>query len=165
MMNFETIGTTCIDDASTPWIPFEPYNEAVHIKYFKLDPVRGEVIALFKALAGAELPRHRHSGTKLVYTVHGNWKYKEYDWIAHTGSIVFETACSTHTPQMLPGEGVITLSITQGDLVFLDPRDNVLGVENWRTSMQRYLSHCFAADIMPRDLTSFAARAESWDLV
>ena len=62
-MFHERIHTTLIDDESMPWIPFAPYNEEVLVKYLKLDPVRGESIALIKAPAGATLPRHQHGGS------------------------------------------------------------------------------------------------------
>ena len=93
-MFYEQIHTSVIDDESIPWVPFEPYNNDVLLKYFKADPIRGETITLLKAPAGAQLPKHHHSGTAIVYTIKGSWKYLEHDWIAGPGSIVFETAAS-----------------------------------------------------------------------
>ena len=109
----------CLNDGDTPWVPFAPYSDQVHIKYFKIDPVQGEVVVLLKAPAGAELPRHHHTGTVIVYTVQGAWKYKEHDWIARAGSVVYETASSRHTPEALRGdEDVIAFNIVKGELVF-----------------------------------------------
>src|SRR5450432_1951622 len=120
MFSYETIGTGCIDEASTPWIPFTPYSDVVQVKYFKIDPVRGEFIALLKVPAGMSLPKHHHSGTVIVYTVSGSWKYMEHDWIARKGSIVYETAGTAHTPTAMPDDDdVITVNITQGELAFL----------------------------------------------
>jgi len=61
-----------------PWIPLA-IEIAVEVKFFKADPIRGEVIALLKAPADAKFPRHHHSGTVVVYTLKGKWKYKEHD--------------------------------------------------------------------------------------
>jgi 2,4'-dihydroxyacetophenone dioxygenase len=158
MMTFENIDTSCIDDESLPWLPFAPYSDTVQIKYFKIDPVRGEIISVLKAPPGMRLPKHHHTGTVIVYTVQGRWKYLEHDWVAGPRSVVFETASSRHTP-VAPADGtedVITFNITQGELVFLDDNDQIMAVENWRTSMQRYLDHCQAHGIVARDLTSFA---------
>jgi 2,4'-dihydroxyacetophenone dioxygenase len=156
-MLFEQIETACINDADVPWVPFTPYSEKVLVKYFKLDPVRGEVIALLKAPASGQMPIHRHTGTVIVYTVQGRWKYREHEWIAERGSVVYETAGSTHTPQALPGdEDIVTLNIIQGDLLFMNERAQVIAIESWKTGWDRYAAHCEANGLAPRDLTAFA---------
>jgi 2,4'-dihydroxyacetophenone dioxygenase len=156
-MYFETIDTGCINDADLPWIPFTPYDDRIFLKYFKIDPVHGEIVVMLKAPAGVEMARHHHTGTVIVYTVQGKWKYKEHDWVAAPGSVVYETASSRHTPQALPGDDdVIVFNVIKGELVYLDADDNVLAVENWKTSMDRYLAHCAAHGLTARDLSSFA---------
>jgi len=158
-MNFDSIHPDCITDESLPWLPFAPYSDAVKIKYFKLDPVRGEIISVLKVPPGVQLPKHHHSGSVIVYTAQGRWKYLEHDWTATPGSVVYETASSQHTPVALENgtEDVITFNITYGELVFLDTNDQVLAVENWKTSMQRYLDYCHRHGIAARDLTRFNA--------
>jgi quercetin dioxygenase-like cupin family protein len=156
-MHYQNVHTSVIDDASLPWIPFTPYADDVMLKYFKLDPVRGEMIVLMKAPAGMRLPKHHHSGTVIVYTIEGQWKYKEHEWIAGPGSVVFETAASSHTPQAVSTAGhILALNIVVGDLIFLGENDQVLAIENWRTAMQRYLAYCDKVGITPRDLTAFS---------
>ena len=158
-MLYEQVNTAVIDGECLPWVPFTPYADNVLLKYFKLDPIRGEVIALLKAPIDMQLPKHHHSGTVVVYTIEGKWKYKEHEWVAGPGSVVFETAASTHTPEVLSTEGagayVLMLVIVTGDLVFVDQSDKVLAIENWKTAMQRYLGHCEKHGIEPRDLTAF----------
>jgi len=155
-MLFESINTGCLDGNDTPWMPFAPYRNDVMIKYFKIDPVRGETITLLKVPAGMELPRHHHTGTVIVYTVQGSWKYKEHDWIAHAGSVVYETASTRHTPVALAdGPDIITFNIVAGELLYLDDKDNIIAVENWKTSMERYLNHCKANGIATKDLSAF----------
>jgi 2,4'-dihydroxyacetophenone dioxygenase len=157
MMMFETIDTACLNGDETPWMPFAPYSNDVFIKYFKIDPVRGETITLLKAPAGATMPKHHHTGTVVVYTVQGEWKYKEHDWVARAGGVVYETASSAHTPQVVSTEGeIITFNIVVGELLYLDEQDNIIAVENWKTSMKRYLDYCSANGIVPRDLSTFA---------
>jgi quercetin dioxygenase-like cupin family protein len=155
-MFHERVQTAVIDDEALPWIPFAPHSNDVFLKYFKLDPVRGEMIVLMKVPAGLELPRHHHSGTVIVYTIEGRWKYKEHDWIAGPGSVVYETAASSHTPEAVSKDGqVLVFTIVVGDLILLDKEGQVLAIENWKTGLQRYLGFCGHAGITPRDLTAF----------
>lgn len=157
-MGFEHVGTALIDDEALPWVPFEPYTPDVYIKLLKADPVRGETITLLRAPVSMQLPRHHHSGTVIVYTIAGAWRYKEHDWIARPGSLVFETAASAHTAVAVEGHGdeVITLNITVGDLLYTGDGGQVVAIENWRTMVDRYLAYCAAQDIEPQDVTSFA---------
>ncbi len=152
----ETVGTALIDVDALPWVPFLPYSDEIFIKLIKADPVRGEWTTLLKVPPRFELPMHRHAGTVQVYTVAGQWAYKEHDWIAKPGSFVFETAASEHTPMSFDDE-VITLNIVQGDWLVLGEADEVLAIESWRTAMDRYVAHCRSIGIVPLDLTSFSA--------
>ena len=102
-MLYEQVDTAVIDGESLPWVPLTPYAEKILLKYFKLDPIRGEWIVLMKAPLGVQLPKHHHTGTVMVYTIEGKWKYKEHDWVAGPGSIVYETAASTHTFEVVAG--------------------------------------------------------------
>jgi 2,4'-dihydroxyacetophenone dioxygenase len=155
-MFHEHVRTCLVDDEALPWVPFVPYSNEVLLKYFRLDPIRGEVIVLVKVPAGGELPRHHHSGTVIVYTIEGRWKYKEHDWIACPGSVVFETAASVHTPEAVSREGhVVALNIVVGDLVFFGDDGQVLAIENWKSGLERYLAYCHRRGIVPKDLTSF----------
>ena len=154
-MNYENIDTGCIDVESLPWVPFTPYSPDVLLKYIKLDPVRGEMIVLLKAPGDMQMPRHHHSGTVIVYTITGKWKYVEHDWIAGPGSVVFETASTEHTPQAMNEGEVLALNIIVGELVYLDENNKVIAIENWKTAMQRYLAYCKDNGIEPQDITSF----------
>jgi hypothetical protein len=157
-MLYEHVDTAVIDGDSLPWVPFTPYAENVLLKYFKLDPIKGEWIVLMKAPIDMQLPRHHHTGTVLVYTLEGKWKYKEHDWVATPGSLVYETAASTHTPEVVSTEGgeyVVMLVQVNGDLVFMDENDNIVALENWKTGLQRYLAYCKEHGIEAKDLTAF----------
>jgi 2,4'-dihydroxyacetophenone dioxygenase len=155
-MFFEHVEARCISDESMPWMPLG-LAPGVEVKFFKADPIRGEVIALLKAPADAKLPRHHHSGTVVVYTLKGKWKYKEHDWIAGPGSIVYETAASTHAPEAVPegGPEVVVLNIVTGDLVYLNDDDSVMATANWRSAAKQYFGYCKKNGIEPRDITAF----------
>jgi quercetin dioxygenase-like cupin family protein len=154
---FENINTGCLNDEDSPWMPYAPYSDQVMVKYFKIDPVHGEVCVMMKAPPGIEMARHHHTGTVIVYTVQGAWKYKEHDWVARAGSLVYETASTAHTPESLPGtDDTIAFNVVKGELVYTDDKGNVLAVENWKTAMKRYLDYCSANGVTPKDLSSFA---------
>jgi 2,4'-dihydroxyacetophenone dioxygenase len=143
-----------IDAESVPWIPFEPHSSEVLVKYFRLDPLRGEIVMLLKAPVGATLPRMHQSGRIMIYTLEGRWKHHEEDWIAGPGSVVMEPAASSHTVAVIAGDApLLVLVIVVGDVLFLGPRGEVRAIENWKTAQERYLAYCTRYSITPRDLT------------
>ncbi len=157
-MNFERVDTGFMDDDAYPWMPFAPYSDLVMIKYFRADPIRGEIIALFRLPPGVSLPMHHNTGTTIVYTVQGKWRHLETDWIAGPRSVVFEPASSRHTPlAMAEQEGdVIVLNVIVGETHYLDDRGNTFAIENWKTAVNRYIAFCKAQGLTPKDITSFA---------
>jgi hypothetical protein len=68
-MLYENVDTAVIDGESLPWVPLTPHTDQVLLKYFKLDPIRGEWVVLMKVPLGVQLPKHHHSGTVMVYTM------------------------------------------------------------------------------------------------
>jgi len=158
-MLYEHVTTAVIDGESLPWVPFTPYADNVLLKYLKLDPIRGEWIVLMKAPIDTQLPRHHHTGTVMVYTLEGKWKYKEHDWVAGPGSLVYETAASTHTPEVVStggGSGYVVLLVqVNGDLAFVDEKDSIVALENWKTGLERYLAYCKQHGLKAKDLTAF----------
>jgi 2,4'-dihydroxyacetophenone dioxygenase len=156
MTPFPPLDTRCLDDAATPWIPLLDDRPGIDVKYFRIDPIRGEVLASLRMQPGMNLPAHHHTGTVIVYTLEGRWKYKEHDWTAGPGSVVFETAATRHTPQTLPDSGVVhTFNVVQGELLFLDADNRLLASENWRTAAHRYRRHCKRHGLVPLDLSGF----------
>ena len=154
-MYYEKIDTALIDAEALPWHPFLPYADDVMVKLLKVNPVSGEWVTLLKAPAHLRLPRHHHSGTVMVYTLSGQWRYLEHDWVATAGSFVYETAGTRHTPVGVGSDEVITLNIVQGDWNLVTEDDQVLAIENWKSVMKRYLDHCEAHGIAPVDVSSF----------
>ena len=155
-MFHETIDTALIDVEALPWMPFSPYSEEIFIKVIKVDAIRGEWTTLLKTPPYTELPMHHHSGTVMVWTVTGSWRYKEHDWVAKAGSFVFETAASRHTPITVGDEEVITLNIVQGDWNVMTPEGAVLAIENWKSMVDRYVNYCKSQGIEAVDVTSFS---------
>ncbi len=158
-MLYEQVDTGVINDEDLPWTPFTPFSDEVMIKLIKADPVRGETVTFLKAPVNMTLPKHHHGGTVIVYTIKGAWRYKEHDWVATPGSVVYETAGTSHTPTGVEGYGdeILTFNITLGDLLYFGEDGGIAAIENWRSAVERYLVYCQQHGIEAKDVTSFTA--------
>jgi 2,4'-dihydroxyacetophenone dioxygenase len=156
------VGAHCIMEDSRPWIPLRPYAELVLTRLYAVDPLRGEMVCAFRAPPGLELPRHRTTGSAIIHTMQGRWKYREHDWICGPGSVVVETAAATLTPQSLADgtDDVILFVVATGEMLILDGSGQIIGSENWRTATDRYLDFCQANDqSVPSDAASCCTSA------
>ncbi len=154
---YEDVETKNVKGADLPWVPFTPYRDDVFLKYYRIDPVRGEILVSMKFPPGIQLPTHYHTGIVIGHTVRGAWRYIEHDWVSEAGDTVYETAASSHTPMAVDDEETETFFLIVGELEFVDAEGNLLARENWKTSLQRYHDYCEANGIEPQDLTGFVA--------
>ena len=141
-MQYENIDTAVIDTESLPWIPFLPYADNVFLKLLKVDAVRGEWITLLKVPEDMQLPKHHHSGTVMVYTLSGKWRYLEHDWIAEEGSFVYEPPGEIHTltvPADCPE--MITFFNISGAMIYLDEHGAQNGYEDVWTKIDMCRAH------------------------
>src|SRR5258708_5512682 len=72
-----------------PWIPYAA-GAWVHLCRFNV--TTGGFTVGLKGLPGAKLGVHYHTGTGHGFTLRGNWRYLEHDWIAKPGTFIFEPA-------------------------------------------------------------------------
>lgn len=134
-----------------PWLPLSSRVEDVFVKYLRLDPQRGESIALLRAGTGAQLPRQRSTGTVIVHTLAGRWKVVEEDWIAGPGSVVVLPPTVVHTAAALDGgDGVLVFVVAAGERIVLGDDDRPLAVENCSTELRRYRIWCRRARVIPQ---------------
>ena len=141
--------------ADTPWIPFTPLSDKVFLKYWKVDPVRGEIVVSMRFEDGLVLPTHYHTGMVIGHTIKGAWRYQENNWVSRAGDTVYEVAGSSHTPESLDDTEVFFVLV--GELLFLDEDKKILWAENHKTSIERYTNYCAANGIEARDLSSWDA--------
>jgi quercetin dioxygenase-like cupin family protein len=149
------IVTANVKADSVPWVPFVPYSDEVELKYFKIDPIHGEIVVSMKFPPGIELPTHYHTGTVIGHTMKGAWRYLEHDWVSEAGDTVYETAASSHTPASVGTEDAEVFFVIIGELLFLDGDGNIIARENWKTSIERYENYCREHGLEAQDLTSF----------
>ena len=141
--------------ADQPAVPFTPYSQDVTIKLLRVDPVSGQLCVILSAPGGTQLGTHRHYGSVVVYTMKGAWRYLEHDWVARAGDFVYETAGSSHTFVVEPGETTEAFIIVEGALEFIDEQGNTIAIEDWRTMYPRYLDYCEQEGLQSADLTRF----------
>ena len=149
------IVTANVKGDSLPWVPFTPYSDEVFLKYFKIDPIHGEILVSMRFPPGLQLPKHYHTGIVIGHTMKGAWRYLEHDWVSEAGDTVYETAASSHTPASVGEEDAEVFFYIVGELLFVDEDGNILARENWKTAIERYLAYCEANGIEAQDLTSF----------
>jgi quercetin dioxygenase-like cupin family protein len=152
MMTVQGLETLHRSTEDLPWVPFTPYSEDFKVKLLKVDPATGQIIALLSAPAGTSLGVHNHFGTVLVYTVRGAWRYAEHNWVSRTGDFVYETAGSQHTFFTEPGDDLLAFVVVEGALQFLDPEGKTIGIENWKTFLDRYYKYCEKKGLRTVDL-------------
>jgi quercetin dioxygenase-like cupin family protein len=155
MMSVKGLAPLYRNSHELPWIPFTPYSTAVKLKLLQVNPVTGQVITLLQVPGGEGLGVHNHHGTVIVYTVQGAWRYLEHEWTAKAGDFVYETAGSQHTFLAEPGEDVVAFIVIEGALEFLDSQGHSIGLENWKTFLERYYRFCDENHLRPVDLSRF----------
>jgi quercetin dioxygenase-like cupin family protein len=155
MQTMQELDVNYMSGADNPWIPFTPLSDQVFLKYWKVDPVRGEIVVSMKFPAGLELAPHYHTGIVVGHTVKGAWRYQENNWVSRAGDTVYEVAGSRHTPESVEDTEVFFFIV--GELLFIDENNTILWQENHKTSIERYTNYCAAQGIPARDLTSWDA--------
>lgn len=155
MQTLQELDVNYMSGADNPWIPFTPLSDQVFLKYWKVDPVRGEIVVSMKFPGGLVLPTHYHTGMVIAHTVRGAWRYQENNWVSRAGDSVYEVAGSSHTPESLDETEIFFILV--GELLFLDADKKILWSENHKTSIERYTAYCAANGITARDLTSWDA--------
>ena len=112
------IAHTALDDSGI-WIP---YAEGVWVQPCHFNVTTGGFTVLLKGLPGAQLGVHYHVGTVRGYTIQGNWRYLEHDWVAGPGTFIYEPAGEAHTLVISEDspEPAIILFVVEGALIYLD---------------------------------------------
>jgi 2,4'-dihydroxyacetophenone dioxygenase len=125
-------------------LPFVPIGDGSHLQLLHVDLTNNLWVARQRFEPGTVLPRHLHTGPVHVVTVHGRWKYREYDDVNTPGSYLFEPAGSVHTftvPDDNPGLTEIWFSITGANLN-LDDDDRVVDIVDARSVSRFYFKRC-----------------------
>jgi hypothetical protein len=129
-----------IGDDESPWIPL--VKDVAWIRHLAFDVRSGSVAHILKVGPGGLLERHRHRGAVHGYTLRGSWRYREYDWLAETGSWVQEFPGAIHT--LVSEAGMETVFWMSGTQELLDAEDRVVETLDVYWYIDNYLTHCEA---------------------
>jgi 2,4'-dihydroxyacetophenone dioxygenase len=86
-----------VNEATTPWLE-DVYGPGVRVKPLRLDIEAGVWVILVGFAPGSSIQLHYHTGEAEVYTLIGQWNYREYaDQPQTAGSYLYEPSGSVHT--------------------------------------------------------------------
>jgi len=132
-------GALDLDGDEQEWVPQSP---DVTFKPLVLNVTQGYYVNLLRVRTAGVLSRHRHSGPVHAFTLRGEWRYLEHNWVARTGDYVFEPPGETHT--LVVPEHVtemITLFHVSGGYTYVDPMGTALGYEDVFTKLANARAH------------------------
>jgi hypothetical protein len=81
---------------------------------------------ILRVQPGKQLNPHYHPSGVFGFTLKGSWRYLEHDWVAISGTFLWEPPGEAHTlvvPADAP-EPMITYFVSLGGLVYLESMDN-----------------------------------------
>lgn len=127
------------------WVP---QAENVWFRPLCLHAGQGYWVNLLRVRRAGILSRHRHPGPVHGHVLRGKWHYLEHDWVAETGSYVYEPPGETHTlvvPEDCP-EMITQFHIT-GAMIYVDPWGKVLGYEDVFSKIEMCRKHYIACGL------------------
>ncbi|RBR12511.1 uncharacterized protein FIESC28_08635 [Fusarium coffeatum] len=87
---------------------WHPWTGTLELKPLRFETRSGHFVVSLRTPVDAWLGKHRHRGTVTAVTMSGNWRYKEYDWVAGPGDYVVENPGTIHTLSMGAGSELET---------------------------------------------------------
>lgn len=127
------------------WVP---QAENVWFRPLCLHAGQGYWVNLLRVRRAGILSRHRHPGPVHGHVLRGKWHYLEHDWVAETGSYVYEPPGETHTlvvPEDCP-EMITQFHIT-GAMIYVDPWGKVQGYEDVFSKIEMCRQHYIACGL------------------
>lgn len=135
----EIVVPSAIPEDERIWVPQAPN---VSFRPLCLNRSQGYWVNLLRVRKSGVLSRHRHPQQVHGMVLKGKWRYLEHDWVAETGSYVFEPPGETHTlyvPEDV--EEMITLFQVNGVMYYVDPYGKHLGYEDVFTKIDMCREH------------------------
>ncbi|MEO8486268.1 MAG: 2,4'-dihydroxyacetophenone dioxygenase family protein [Betaproteobacteria bacterium] len=133
------IAEQALPEDERAWVPQAP---GVWFRPLLLNTVTGGWCNLLRVRRAGVLSRHRHPMAVTGYVIRGRWRYLEHDWIAETGSFVYEPPGEVHTlvvPDDCPE--MITYFNILGAMIYVDERGAMTGYEDVWTKIAMCRTH------------------------
>lgn len=139
------IAVVAEDPDERVWVPQAP---DVWFRPLLLNRVTGQWCNLLRVQRAGVVSRHRHPGAVVGYVIKGWWHYREHDWVAETGSFVYEPPGETHT-LLVPPEcpEMITFFNILGAMIYFDEGESVIGYEDVFTKIMMCRTHYAAVGL------------------
>ena len=122
-----------------------PYAEGVWLQPACFNVTSGGLTVLLKGMPGAQLGVHYHTGPVRGFTMQGNWRYLEHDWVAGPGSFIFEPAGEAHTLVITEEspEPALILFMIEGALISLDKpvEGTMIALEDVFSALKMFRDH------------------------
>jgi 2,4'-dihydroxyacetophenone dioxygenase len=106
------------------WVP---YTEGVYSRPLCYNVSQGYWVHLMKVTKSGVVSRHKHPAPVHGFVLEGQWRYLERDWVASTGSYLYEPPGDVHTLVVDEGDYMITLFHNTGALLYCDEDGTVTG--------------------------------------
>lgn len=121
------------------WVPQAP---DVWFRPLMLNTRQGQWCNLLRVRRSGILSRHLHPAPVHGYVIKGRWKYLEHDWVAETGSYVFEPPGEIHTLTVPEDcDEMITFFNITGCMIYLDEDNQQTGLEDVFTKIDMCRRH------------------------
>jgi 2,4'-dihydroxyacetophenone dioxygenase len=149
----EIVVPSAIPDDERLWVP---QMENVWFRPLCLNASQGYWVNLLRVRRSGVLSRHRHPAPVHGYVLRGRWHYLEHNWVAETGSYVYEPPGETHT-LVVPEdcEEMITLFHITGVMIYADPWGKQTGYEDVFTKVEMCRAHYAANGVGADYLNQF----------
>ncbi len=133
------IAVQAIPDDERVWVP---QAKDVWFRPLLLNTVTGGWCNLLRVRKSGVLHRHRHPGIVTGYVIRGKWHYLEHDWVAETGSFVYEPPGEIHT-LVVPDDvsEMITFFNISGAMIYLDEAGHQTGYEDVFSKIEMCRAH------------------------
>jgi len=133
------IAVAALPDDERAWVPQAP---DVWFRPLLLNTVAGGWCNLLRVRRAGILSRHRHPMMVVGYVIKGRWKYLEHDWVAETGSFVYEPPGEIHT-LTVPDDcaEMITFFNIAGAMIYVDEHGRQSGYEDVWTKIEMCRRH------------------------
>lgn len=126
------------------WVPL---HGGVSFRPLMFDCSKGAWSNVLKVKPGGSLACHYHTAPVHAFVLEGSWRYLEHDWVAETGTFIYEPPGELHTLVADAARGMKTFFVTTGSLVYTDQAGNQTGFEDVFTRLSMFRDHLAASGL------------------
>ncbi|KAJ4112590.1 hypothetical protein NW760_004397 [Fusarium oxysporum] len=128
---------------------WHPWTGTLELKPLRFETRSGSFVIGLRTPVDCCLGKHRHRGTVTAVTLSGNWRYKEYDWVAGPGDYVVENPGTIHT--LFMGAGAEVVFTITGSLEFFNDDDSLRETMDIFSFAELYYDHCKEKGVEPNE--------------